>query len=1294
MKHSKPVSFWPAWYEIDETSNAALFTSLGAPQVKLTSSSASSSSSSKPASVKTGLDSSSSYAAAGFIRTPVRSFLFESSLLSSPVLHPLHHDIRSPSPMFFLDDEEDFFNEEFRRRGYRGDSASLSGEEGIIPYSELGIRSFLPMPSSALTTDSNNNIKPLTVSTSTTGSPLLFTKTAWTTQQENSATSSRGSPLSSSTNRDVYDSEIKRPLTPTNAAGGGTGGSMSRSLSDGDLSDYLKGFSELRDSIRLAKTVCDDEIQRMIVELNEIAESSIKSVSGKSSSNTSPPRRLSLDKTLSPNLGTIVAGIDEDAEISPLTLAISELISLAQTVIESDMTQLMSQGTTRTLMSKMMHLHELWLKNPTWDCRQYIVRLLLVFASVARLVEHMEEDSRMWLYITSGSGSAPRPSTFQSFKRYSVSGGVKSLGATATDQMYTAEGFVETMSDRGGGSNSGHGINNPETSSLYDSVADSASEDVQSDNSSVFSTGRNASGRKYKKRRGNLLKKMHSGSGKDSLQEMAVEHSESEQSYLDYHPFSSANDLKEAAVEVQSVNVVVEMSLDGTIVHISPACRTLFGLEPFQLLGTKGVSFFAQRGDFKSSSSDDSKIFSEGLTMLMNDDNITVELSFTGCRADGRLLQIESKGMMMYDQLGRQRSVIWILRPIGLVGEGWGDAVVYDEEEEEEEEEDDDELVQGDFDEISGVEQEEEAEEEESAETSERQFLLASEKQIATEAVVATTSSTTPLTTKQQQLAPSPTSLAKTGTSSGSGEEDDAQVSSSSDSGGDSLEQVSIDLILCHICERSIPALLFERHSELCVEVHRAEMEISLTNDEIKKTQKKCSDKLTLLEEMNAFNAGQGGGLGDEGGKGEDDEIDPFEAEYGSGKAVEVEDVDQSNKISQHLSTLIDIVRSTIEMADSVLGLSLDVVKLISQLCVASTDVSVQQVLLLHTDSDSMAVLSSMPASSKLINLLDWKCPLEKEFYPNDGPVDEEDERSVSNMVDVALRGIGKGIHQLSQNLELLIRKKMRTLIKLYESSLLYDRLAIEEETKKMEIGMETGALVDDNAPPSTSEDAEAGEEEEDEEDENIIHGDASLSPKSPLSEEKGVDETITTLPCKSHSSNSELLVQNPAIRRLSDAGSYRSNRNSLLIDNVEIVFNEGSQEISSTKNSKSGTPARKLSYSLGGVNSGGSQPDGSRGTSLADRINFQNIIRSSSDNIGVDALAIESVHMSVDSVQSENQSSLGSSSSMVNRMENDEVNQGSIADNEQDPSETGFVKLPRKKRRSFVSVCLLERKR
>lgn len=60
---------------------------------------------------------------------------------------------------------------------------------------------------------------------------------------------------------------------------------------------------------------------------------------------------------------------------------------------------------------------------------------------------------------------------------------------------------------------------------------------------------------------------------------------------------------------------------------------------------------------------------------------------------------------------------------------------------------------------------------------------------------------------------------------------------------------LSTEPLLCRICERDIPTWFFEKHSEICNEIHRLEMEITENNEGLVDLRKNVREMITQLEE-------------------------------------------------------------------------------------------------------------------------------------------------------------------------------------------------------------------------------------------------------------------------------------------------------------------------------------------------------------------------------------------------------------------------------------------------------------
>nr|CDI52366.1 related to serine/threonine protein kinase [Melanopsichium pennsylvanicum 4] len=62
------------------------------------------------------------------------------------------------------------------------------------------------------------------------------------------------------------------------------------------------------------------------------------------------------------------------------------------------------------------------------------------------------------------------------------------------------------------------------------------------------------------------------------------------------------------------------------------------------------------------------------------------------------------------------------------------------------------------------------------------------------------------------------------------------------------VASISVEPVLCRICERDIPAWFFEKHSEICNETHRLDMEIGECNEGLRELRRAIQDLYNRLE--------------------------------------------------------------------------------------------------------------------------------------------------------------------------------------------------------------------------------------------------------------------------------------------------------------------------------------------------------------------------------------------------------------------------------------------------------------
>ncbi|KAI9205400.1 uncharacterized protein BJ171DRAFT_423179 [Polychytrium aggregatum] len=411
---------------------------------------------------------------------------------------------------------------------------------------------------------------------------------------------------------------------------------------------------------------------------------------------------------------------DDDYQISPFITALTELIAIATDIIDMDLATLMIPGTCKDVYDRIHTLRSLWDANPEWDCKKYIIRLLIVFASVARLVEHFEEDGKVIGYVTRASQTERGPSS----DKYTSRG--DRAGYRAKPARDVGMGFETSDGDETDMTN------------------------TDTDNALFEDTGRFPDGSRPRR--------VHNQRSQMSL--MSTVKPEE----------LSLMELRDAANESQSLNVLMEVGIDGVVTYISPVCKLVFEYEITEIVGVERIPFLLD--------DDKSILLDATVSLSLGDQSDASEIQFKARRADGRMLQMEGKGMILYERgTDLKKSAIWIVRPTGLLGDEWNDIHSSDSE-------DYDNYIPYDTD---------------------SDYAESAPEAESPKAVVS----------------PKPADLP------------DSSL-----------------LVLCHICERSVPAPLFEEHTSICSEVHRVEMDTVLLNDQIKDLKSECANqKKALLSE-------------------------------------------------------------------------------------------------------------------------------------------------------------------------------------------------------------------------------------------------------------------------------------------------------------------------------------------------------------------------------------------------------------------------------------------------------------
>ncbi|KAI8615489.1 hypothetical protein BC830DRAFT_291912 [Chytriomyces sp. MP71] len=481
-----------------------------------------------------------------------------------------------------------------------------------------------------------------------------------------------------------------------------------------------------------------------------------------------------------------LASTTENSVPTSLQRTLTDLISIATEILDMDIDSLMDGHSCRETMRRLVVLQERsWRKSahsePGSTANTHLMRMLIVFAAVARMVEHLDEDVKLWGYM-SGKRSGFLPTATASSSRAGERG--------VYGPQSTPGGGVSVATTPGASSIPGaaamRSFSNSPSASLFgrldaDIVAAELS-DLDGNESETFSVAdatelilarRRSSatpsslGDHRERRVGAAASGTGVGAGAGSHRSFGGSHRSQRGSFsragvqvfnvpsepgqqhqrqplqqTDKPPMRRAKsaafnalldargvdpavlDLRYAALETQAKNIFMEMTLEGAISYVSPAVEDVLGYTPQELIARSGAAVAAllesRRGDNRASllmaplylapGGVDASVFKDATVHLMSDQSITTEVTYRAHTKDGRWMEMEGKGMLMYDRVsGEMKSTVWLVKPVRLIGEAWNyifddDNDMYDPEAEEDKEEEDEEESSSDYDDDEYVE--------------------------------------------------------------------------------------------------------------------------------------------------------------------------------------------------------------------------------------------------------------------------------------------------------------------------------------------------------------------------------------------------------------------------------------------------------------------------------------------------------------------------------------------------------------------------------------------------------------
>lgn len=220
---------------------------------------------------------------------------------------------------------------------------------------------------------------------------------------------------------------------------------------------------------------------------------------------------------------------------------------------------------------------------------------------------------------------------------------------------------------------------------------------------------------------------------------------------------------------------------------------------------------------------------------------------------------------------------------------------------------------------------------------------------------------------------------------------------------GESNESLNSDLALCHICDRTIPAILFENHNAICTNAHRAEMEIIVIQDSLETIR-------TQLLKQNEFLK-------------EELQMELLEKEN------DPDILKDQRCYIESLNTLSTLSRYMMEKVDSLL-------------------------ILAESEANVAKSRAYQQALDPIDDLIDWAMPLQSDFFPSnelqfctEGMTIVRDQLiAMGNNLWTIACAFGASIPDLKMKLEFLRDSTQR-----------YQLALMQEENMKFEIGLKSG---------------------------------------------------------------------------------------------------------------------------------------------------------------------------------------------------------------------------------------------
>ncbi|KAI9494658.1 hypothetical protein BDB00DRAFT_871209 [Zychaea mexicana] len=506
------------------------------------------------------------------------------------------------------------------------------------------------------------------------------------------------------------------------------------------------------------------------------------------------------------NMNNMITLITEDSyQATPFILTLQDLITLAQSVMDTPLDVFLDyKGVCADLVSNIQAIGVQWDEHPEWPCREWYVRLLLGVAAFNRVLDWWEAERGFWAW----SSSSTTPPTTAALQQHHQQ---QQQLSTITASMSAAAAAAAAASDTDGGATTDlesiSGLSTKDGELSSDTGAGSSSGFELPSRQRLPTSSSDGTGRGSDIVGSAVPSRLLPQHNNDDLSSVSTQEDQQDQQ-LDQQQL----DLQEAAERNQNSTIIMELSL-GTIAiqYVSPVWLDYVRSEDAQSIMGTSISRFL--------SSEDQRVFTEATEELLTDDSRTVEVRFHMLidhdEEYDATTEMEGKGMLMYNRVtGEPSHTMWVIKPVS--SRRWS-------------------IIQHSTSTSSRQEEEQQQRQQQqqrtggAGEVEETKAMMRnrslSEPTLDSPGLVATTvqDDNEDQQQKQQELQ-FPEQQRE-----GEGEIKDQPEQEISKE-----MLMAIPPVLCHVCERWVVAAFFEQHSELCIEIHRTELDVNICNDSLR----------------------------------------------------------------------------------------------------------------------------------------------------------------------------------------------------------------------------------------------------------------------------------------------------------------------------------------------------------------------------------------------------------------------------------------------------------------------------